>query len=172
MIIMYKIVDIKVNKRKIKKTIIIFAIIVLFLGGCSMAKISENFKIKGQAEIAEPIFIVENNPSIDITGTKRGGEYAFKIKNYNSQNKITDASLKYYIEILPKLDKSINVELYQNENKIELKDNKTEYIKISKNQKIENNYKIKIKIDDAITEHTKDILEKIQVRVHAEQEKA
>ena len=169
---MYKIIDIKMNKRKTKKTIIIFAVIVLFLGGYSMAKISENFRIKGQAKIAEPILIVENNPSLDITETKKYGEYAFKVKNYNSQNKITESDLRYYIEILPKLDKSINVELYQNENKIELKDNKTEYIKVSKNKKIENNYKIKIKIDNTNTEHTKDILEKIQVRVHTEQEKA
>lgn len=165
-------INLKINKIQTKKVLIIFAILLFTIAGYSMAKATENFRIKGQAEIAEPIFVVENNPSIDITETKKYGEYNFKIKNYNSQNKVTETDLKYYIEILPKLEDSINLELYQNGQKVELKDNKTNYITISKNQKQENNYKIKIKFDDVKTNHTKDILEKIQVKVHTEQEKA
>ena len=60
----------------------------------------------------------------------------------------------------------------QNENKINLIDNKTEYIKISKDKKEERNYKIKITYDKNKTNTINDIMEKIQVRVHTEQEKA
>ena len=80
--------------------------------------------------------------------------------------------LKYYIEISPKLDNSINLELYQNEDEIKLTDNKTEYIKISKDQKEEREYKIKITYDKNNTVEFGDILEQIQVKVHTEQEKA
>ena len=100
------------------------------------------------------------------------GEYIFKVRNYNNKDKVTETDLKYYIEISPKLDNSIELELYQDENKIELSDNKTEYIKISKNQKEEREYKIKISYDKSNKIAVEDILEKIQVKVHTEQEKA
>ena len=50
--------------------------------------------------------------------------------------------------------------------------NKTEYIKISKDQKEEREYKIKITYDKNNTVEVGDILEQIQVKVHTEQEKA
>lgn len=80
--------------------------------------------------------------------------------------------MKYYIEILTKLDNSINIELYQGENKIELHNNKTEFMKIEKNQKEDREYKIKVTYDNENTEVGNDILEKIQIKVHTEQEKA
>ena len=137
-----------------------------------MAKTMEEFIIKGKAEIAQPIFIVENNPSIDITAINNYGIYTFKVKNYNEQNKITETDLKYYIEILSNTDNSINIELYQNENKINLTNNKTEYIEISKDKKEEREYKIKITYDKNKSNTINDIMEKIQVKVHTEQIKA
>ena len=62
--------------------------------------------------------------------------------------------------------------MYQGENKIDLKDNKTEYIQISKDAKEEREYKIKIKYDKNVNTSINDILEKIQVKVHTEQAKA
>ena len=100
-----------------------------------MAKSIEEFIIKGKAEIAEPILIVESNPSIDVTALNKTGIYTFKIKNYNEYDKLTQVNLKYYIEILSNTDNSINIELFQNENKISLDNNKTEYIEISKDKK-------------------------------------
>ena len=108
----------------------------------------------------------------NITETKNYGEYIFKIKNYNDQGKLSECDLKYYIEILAKLDNSINIELYQGENKIELHNNKTEFMKIEKNQKEDREYKIKVTYDNENTEVGNDILEKIQIKVHTEQEKA
>ncbi len=151
---------------------IIFIIMLLMFCGYSMAKSIEDYVINAKAQIAEPILIVENNPAIDITETKNYGEYIFKIKNYNDQGKLSECDLKYYIEILANLDNSINIELYQGENKIDLHNNKTEFMKIEKKQKEDREYKIKVTYDNENTEIGNDILEKIQIKVHTEQEKA
>ena len=50
--------------------------------------------------------------------------------------------------------------------------NKTEFMKIEKNQKEDREYKIKVTYDNENTEVGNDILEKIQIKVHTEQEKA
>lgn len=160
------------NSKVITAMAIIFIVIILLFCGYSMAKVVEEVIIKGQAQIAEPILVVENNPSIDITETQKYGEYIFKVKNYNEENKISETDLKYYIEILSNVDSSINIELYQDENKINLVDNKTEYIQISKDKKEERTYKIRITYDKDKMKSETDIMQKIQVRVHTEQEKA
>lgn len=152
--------------------LILFIIMLTLFCGYSMAKMFDEVIIKGKAEIAEPILLIENNPSIDITALNNCGIYTFRVKNYNEQNKITETNLKYYIEILSNLDNSVNIELYQGESKIELIDNKTEYIYISKEQKQEKEYKIIIKYDKEKSNSIGDIMEKIQVRVHTEQVKA
>lgn len=160
------------NSKFITMSFIIFIIIILLMCGYSMAKIIEQVIIKGEAKIAEPILLIENNPSLDITATRNYGIYTFKVKNYNEENKITETDLKYYIEILSNTDNSINIELYQNENKINLNNNKTEYIQISKDKKEEREYKIKITYDKNKSNTIEDIMEKIQVKVHTEQVKA
>ena len=160
----------KPTSRFLTAGLIIFIIILLMFCGYSMAKAIEEVVIKGNAQVAEPILVVENNPAIDITETQNSGEYTFKIKNYNEQDKITETDLKYYIEIISDADDSVKIELYQQENQIKLNNNKTEFIKISKNQKEEIEYKIKITYND--TNSFKDIIGKIQVKVHTEQEKA
>lgn len=152
--------------------IIVFIVILLLLSGYSMAKVIDEKIIKVNAEIAQPMLIIENNPSVDITAKNSYGEYVFKIKNYNEKNQITQADLKYYVEIISNNDNSINLELYQENNKINLTNNKTDYIHIAKGQKIEREYKIKIKYDKNNIENANDIIEKIQIRVHTEQEKA
>ena len=160
------------NSKLLTGVLVIFIIILLLFCGYSMAKSIEEFIIKGKAEIAEPILAVENNPSIDITALNNSGTYTFKIKNYNEQNQVTQADLKYNIEILSNTDDSINIELYQNENKINLNNNRTEYIQISKDKKEEREYKIKITYDKNKSNSINDIMEKIQVKVHTEQVKA
>lgn len=160
------------EKNKLMAGFILSIIVIIMLCGYSMAKCIDEYIIKGRMKIAEPILEIENNPIINITESQKYGEYIFKIRNYNNKEKITETDLKYYIEISPKLDNSINLELYQNEDEIKLTDNKTEYIKISKDQKEEREYKIKITYDKNNTAEVGDILEQIQVKVHTEQEKA
>lgn len=162
------------NKTSRLVTGILIFIIVIFMLFCgySMAKVIDEIIIRGQAEIAEPILVIENNPSVDITAVNNYGTYTFKIKNYNDTNKITETDLKYYIEILSNIDDSVNIELYQEKNKIELNNNKTDYILISKEGKQEREYKLVIKYDKDKSRNITDILEKIQVKVHTEQVKA
>ena len=161
------------NISKILIIIIIFLIAILVLfSGYSMAKVLHEVIINGNAQIAEPILVVENNPSIDITALNNYGEYIFKVKNYDEQNKISEVDLKYYIEILSNVDDSINIELYEGEQKIQLNNNRTEYIQISKGQKQEKQYKIVVTYDKNKSNSMTDILEKIQVKVHTEQVKA
>ncbi len=84
---------------KLLTTILIIAIIsVLLFCGYSMGKSIEEFIIKSKAEIAEPILVVENNSSIDITALNNTGTYTFKVKNYNEENQVTQTDLKYYDE--------------------------------------------------------------------------
>ena len=160
------------ENNKLMTSFILSIIVIIMLCGYSMAKCIDEYIIKGRMKIAEPILEIENNPIINITESQKYGEYIFKIRNYNNKEKITETDLKYYIEISPKLDSSIDLELYQNEDEIKLTDNKTEYIKISKDQKEEREYKIKITYDKNNTVEVGDILEQIQVKVHTEQEKA
>lgn len=160
------------NSRFATLTLIVFIIILLLFCGYSMAKVIEDVILKSRTAIAEPILLIENNPQIDITELNNYGEYAFKVKNYNEQNKVTETDLKYYIEILSNTDDSVKIELYQNENKINLKNNKTDYIQISKDRKEEREYKIKITYDKNKSNTIGDIMEKIQVKVHTEQMKA
>lgn len=166
------------NKNEIKQKnfkitticLVIFMVILLLFSGYCFAKIIDETIIKANTGVAEPILIIENNPSIDITATQNYGIYTFKVKNYNSNNKITEVDLKYYIEILANVDDTINFKLYENEKEINLNNQKTEYINISKNKKEEREYKIEIEYDKTLA--ITDILEKVQVKVHTEQVKA
>ena len=153
------------NTKFITALLIIFIVVLLFLDGYSMAKIINEIIIKGQAQIAEPIFIVENNPAVDITESKENGEYVFKVKNYNEQNKVSEIDLKYNVEIISNLNDAISVELYQDENKIDLIEGKTEDIILSKSNKEEREYKIKIFYDNE-NNILEDIIGKIQVKVN------
>ena len=111
---------------------------------------------------------------MEITASQNYGIYTFKIKNYNENDKITDVNLKYCIELIYEKDDALNIELYQDENKIELKDNKTEYIEISKDKKEDREYQVKItynKEKNNETAEIADIMQKMQVKIHTEQVK-
>lgn len=151
--------------------IIIFMVILLFLCSISLAKNIEGVIINSGTQVAEPILIIENNPSIDITATKNHGIYSFKVKNYDNQNKISDVDMKYYIQILSNTDESIDFKLYQDNKQINLKDNKTDYIKMPKEEMISREYKIEITYDKNKNISVNDIIQKIQVKIHSEQGK-
>lgn len=161
----------KMTQKTIIAILIIFIICLLFVG-YTFAKGIENVVVKSNGQIAEPILLIENDPSIDITANNNEGIYNFAIKNYNEQDKITDIKLKYYIEILSNVDNSVQIDLFNNEDKIELNDNKTDYIEVSNDEKEEKQYQIKIKYEKEKSESVSEIMEKIQVKVHTEQVKA
>lgn len=153
-------------------TILIILIISLLFVGYTFAKSMESVMIKATSQIAEPILVVENDPSLDITAINNEGAYNFTIKNYNENDKTTEVKLRYYIEILSNVDEAVNIKLYEDENEIELNDNKTEYIEVSNKEKEEKQYQIKVKYDQSESESVSEIMEKIQVKIHTEQVKA
>lgn len=162
----------KKRKHKILIVIMIIFIISMLFVGYTFAKSIESVMIKANSQIAEPILVVENDPSLDITAINNEGVYNFTIKNYNENDKTTDIKLKYNIEILSNVDESVNIKLFEHENEIELKDNKTEYIEISNKEKEEKQYQIKVKYEPSKSESITEIMEKIQVKIHTEQIKA
>lgn len=165
----------KTKSRHSKILLIVLIMLIIFLlmaSGYSMAKVVNEVIINTKAEIAEPILIVDSNPAIDITEKNGEGIYTFKIKNYNEKNEVTNVDLKYNIEILGAVDNAINIELFEEENKVELKNNKTREFKISKDKQEEKNYKIKLTYDKEKASSVGDLMEHIQVKVHTEQLKA
>ena len=122
--------DSKEKKDKKIKTItillLIFFVILLLLSGYTFAKSIEATTINANATIAEPILVIENNPQLDITASQNTGTYIFKVKNYNNQ-KQTEIDLKYYIQVISDLDKSIELKLYENGKQIKFENNKIYY---------------------------------------------
>ena len=163
---------IKISKeKKIAFIIISVLVIITMFSGISLGKTINNNYIKSNTQIAKPILEVEKNSEIQITEDKKEGEYIFKVKNYNNQ-KQTEIDLKYYIQVISDLDKSIELKLYENGKQIKFENNKTDYIKISKDSKKENEYKLEITYNKDKSVSVNDIIQQIQVKVHTEQEKA
>ena len=160
---------IKIKNGKILALIIVILIvIVLFFTGYSIGKEIINVNVNATTQIAKPIMIVENNPSIDITSIKNTGYYDFKVKNYND-NEINQIELKYWIEIISKYDETISFKIYKDNQEIPLTDNKTQEIKLEKNEKREQNYRLEIIYDKTKSTSTEEIIQDVQIKVHSEQ---
>ena len=145
-------------------------VITLFISGYSMGKGVSETKVNANTEIAKPILEVENNPEITITATSQKSTYDFKVKNYNTNDEITQIDLLYTVEILTKTDESITFKLYKNEKEVPLENNKSQEMLLTKNEKKEDNYKLEILYDDAKAQ-SRDIFQDIQIKVHSEQRK-
>ena len=162
----------KPNKKYGKRfSLIILTIIAIaiFFSGISLGKTIHESTLKSSVSIAKPILEVEKDSEIVITQDNKKGEYHFKVKNYNESEEISQVDLKYYIEILEDdLDPSITYELYNENEKIDLKDNKTDEMNFNRNIKEEHNYTLKVEHDSSKNQ-IRDILQDIQIKVHSEQ---
>lgn len=163
--------DISKSNLKVITIILLFIIIlILFLTGYSLSKSFSEIKINSLAPISQPVIVVDSHEKIKITEEKNTGEYHFAVQNYN-ESQINEALLQYKITIEANVDKSINFELYKDNEQIQLKDNSTDYINIGRNEKEKHNYILKIKYDKNKSQNIYDIIEKIQVKIHSEQKK-
>ena len=83
--------------------------------------------------------------------------------------------LDYTIEVMSNTDESVKFNLYNNnednKSKVDLKDNKTGKISLSRSSKQDHNYKLEVIYDNTKSLSASDILENIQVKVHSEQSK-
>ncbi len=166
---------IKIKKKEFIIIATIITIVILFFSGFSMGKAYSRTDINGDTEIANPIIKVEYGNPINITNKNQEGIYEFKVKNYeetiNLEKNITQVGLNYYIEILNPIDKSIKIELYKNEEKIEFNGNKTETFYMPKNVEKIDNYKMIITYNKKDNINMIDIIQELQIKVHSEQEK-
>lgn len=162
---------IKNKKREISLIVISIMILILFFSGYSMGKAYSNTDIQANAQIAEPILVVENNPPIEVNGKKQKEYYNFKVKNYKENGEVTQIDLNYNIEILTKTEESILFKLYRDDEEIPLINNKTDNIKMEKSTAQEHNYRLEIQYDKTKNTSIDDIIQDVQVKVHSEQVK-
>ena len=75
-------------------------IIMILLINFSVSKYKYLITENGNAKIAEPIIVFEQDENLEIEYNKKTGqiEYAFKIKNYND-TKINEVDFLYNIEM-------------------------------------------------------------------------
>lgn len=161
------------NLKNLTYIIVLTIIFMLFLTGYSLGKNSGQLFLNGNTEIANPIIEVESNPKINITDENQQGIYKFLVRNYNNEGKMTDVKMKYVINIEDTIDEklkdTIKYELYKNGNKIVLNKNSTEKMEMPNNKQQEDIYELKIFYDKVASSFMKDIVEKIQIKIHSEQ---
>lgn len=162
----------KTRQREITLILVTAIVLILFFAGFSIGKEIANTKIEVDAQIAEPILEIENNPSISITANQNKGKYDFIIKNYNKDNKITEVELDYTIEIISKLDEGFSIKIYKDGEELQLENQKTQILQLGKKQKEEHNYQLEIIYDKEKSISIQDIIEDLQIKVHSEQKKA
>ena len=164
-------INIRDKKREITITLVIIMVLILFFTGYSFGKGFSDTTVNTNAEIATPILIVDNNPSVDITAINSNGYYDFKIKNYDETGKINQVNLKYNIEIISNIDPTISFKLLKDDKEIEMTNLKTNDIMLEKGEMQDNNYKLHITYDKSKSNSIEDIIQNVQIKVHSEQVK-
>ena len=162
----------KTKRREITLILVTAMVVMLFFTGYSLGKGISDTIITTKAKIAEPILVVDSNEQVSITGTQNKGYYNFKVKNYDEKNKVTDVDMIYNIEIISNTDESIIYNIYKDNEKIPMTNNKTGNLIMTKDEKQEHNYKLEIVYDKTKSISLSDIVENIQIKVHSEQKKA
>ena len=152
-----------------KKVIVILIIVAIFSANISYARYIKNECLNIVQEIANPVLEVKEGEIIKIDKINNIGFYEFSIKNFNSK-KISEIDSEYTIEIISDIEEAVKFELYNEEKQVKLQDLKTEPILIKGNNKIEENYKLKIIYND-IKDIKSNIMSKIQIKIHSEQGK-
>lgn len=143
----------------------------LFFSGCSMGKHFSSTNIETNSKIAEPVVMIENGSIAEINGKKEKEYYNFKIKNYKENGEVTQIDLAYNIEILFQKDEAISFKLYKNNEEILLENNKTADMNLKKEIVQEDDYQLEIIYDKTKNYLNDDMIQDVQIKVHAEQVK-
>lgn len=164
-----RVIKIKNKKKLIFIIFILTMLLILIFAKRSLGKATSKPIVEGKTEIARPIINVESSKKINITNQNKSGEYIFKVKNYDEN--VTDVDMEYYIEILNKIDKNIDIKLYKNDELIDINDNKTKIFDMPKASKKEDIFKMKIEYKNS-DKSVEDVVEQLQVKVHSQQKQA
>ena len=159
----------KNKKREITLILVNIMVLTLFFTGNSMGKGYSKTKIEVNGKIAEPILVVENSPIIEMDGKEEKVFYDFKVKNYKQNGEVTQIDLKYRIEILSQIGKSISFKLYKNKQEIMLENKKTSNLKLEKEKPQEDNYQLEIIYDKEKNNSNEEIIQDIQIKIYCEQ---
>lgn len=158
----------KKNIKILGITIILFIIIFsLFMFRSSLSAFISQIMGKSTTEIANQIFIMEESDKKFLNDENTEVDYYFTIKNFNKDGERSQVDLKYIIEILPTLDKSIILTLYKNEEIITLKNQKTEYIEMKQDSDKIDQYRLNVKYDRDKSDSTVDIKQNIYIKANA-----
>ena len=152
-----------------RKVIVILIIVSISFVNMSYARYIKNECLNIVQEIANPVLEVEEGKIIKIDKINNTGFYEFSIKNFNSK-KISEIDSEYTIEIISDIKDVVKFELYNGEKQIQLQNLKTEPILIKGNNKIKEDYKLKIIYND-VNNIKSNIISNIQIKIHSEQEK-
>ena len=132
---------------KIKKVYIIMIIFIAVFEVKTVAGYTKMINLKVTAEIAQPIFIVQNDETIsgnysDIINIP---EYNFAIKNFNDENKISEITLSTKINVIS--ENKIEFEIVDcSTNEVVLSNNKNSYqLIMEKDKACLNEYRVIIK---------------------------
>lgn len=159
------------NKEKKKRNffLLLLLILIILLGilvGISFAKYQSKLAGKTYASIAKPILEVEKEQSLLLTALAPKASYVFKVKNYKEEE-LNQVDMEYYIEIISHANEAIQFKLYQGENEIPLMQNKTEKIKLTKEEKETHSYRLDITYDNTKGTLEKDIEDNVEVKIHS-----
>lgn len=157
----------KNDKNKIIVLILlIFTILFGVLVGITFSKYQS--KIIGQAfaNIAKPVLEVRREQSLLLTALAPKASYVFEVRNYKEEE-LNQVEMEYYVEIISNTDEAINFALYRGEENIPLKNNKTEKIKLTKDEKQTHSYRLDITYDKTKGTIGKDISENVEIKIHS-----
>lgn len=125
--------------------------------------------IYSKSEIAQPIIDVKSDSKINITNLNSVGEYNFTVLNYN-EDKVSQVDLKYFLRIEANVDDSIKFNLYKNGEEISLNENNSEESVLEKGKRQEDRYLLKIVYENNDKIKLEDMIEKVRIKVQAEQQ--
>ncbi len=157
------------QKRKSKHIILVLLFLVILLGvfvGVSLAKYETQIQTKAFASIAKPILEIETQKSMLITALATKATYVFEVRNYKEEQ-LNEVEMEYYIEIISHTDESIQFSLYRGETLVPLTENKTENIKLTKEEKQVHSYRLEITYEEAKTNKQEDIKGNVEIKIHS-----
>ena len=160
------------RKYKIKIFLLLLLLFVCFIGiSRSLARYSSQVTGKVIGNVTKPIMEIHGEQSILVTAIDPVGEYHFSIKNYNEQGILNEVDMEYQIEVICAIKEGITFELYQENEYLPLKNNKSAMKQLQKNQKQEMKYTLKVIYEKEKMQEQADVKESIEIKIHSIQKK-
>lgn len=157
----------KIIKILILVLALLIALIFLFSYQNSFSSFFSKITGDSSTKVASPIFVMESSEKKILNDENTEVDYYFNIKNFNIDNTRSQTDLKYTIEITPKLDTSIILTLYKDNQVIGLNNQKTGLIELKQDSNKTHSYRLNVKYDRERTNATTDIKENIFIKASA-----